>query len=100
MLTVKDLKPLQRQALREMLHSPTHALVRLGGSYIAQHPRESTSGLKQVQSFTYRLVRMLERDYLADFDEPEFPTRVTLTALGESLAAQLVSGADTEAGAA
>lgn len=100
MLKITDLKPLQRAALLEALRSPTHSLVRHGKQFIAHLPRESTSGIKKVQSFTYRLVRMLERDWLADFDEPEFPSRVTLNAHGLSLAKQLDAASHAKAGAA
>ena len=36
--------------------------------------------------FTLRLVRMLDRDYLADLDDQQFPTRATLTKVGLQLA--------------
>lgn len=84
-----QLPPLQRDALREMLRSPTHSLVRQGRHYAAQYPRTGGSGPRQGQEFTYRLVRMLDRAYLVDFDEPDFPQRVTLNAHGLQLAQQL-----------
>lgn len=91
-LTTAQLTPLQRDALAEALRSPTHALVRTAGGYIAQHPRESTSGLKRVRLFTGRLLNMLERDNLVDFDQAPWPNRATLTKQGLALAEQLRAG--------
>jgi hypothetical protein len=99
-MRIEELTPLQASALREAHHSPTHALVRQGKQYSAQHPRESTSGIKRVPTFTYRLVAMLERLWLLEFDEPQFPTRATLTRKGIALAEQLVAGDEAKAGAA
>lgn len=97
---IHQLTPLQASALRAAIHSPTHALVRQGRQYAAQHPRESTSGIKRVPTFTYRLVAMLDRLWLVEFDEPQFPTRATLTAKGKALAEQLLASDAAKAGAA
>ncbi|WP_396616768.1 hypothetical protein ACHZ97_04120 [Lysobacter soli] len=43
---------------------------------------------------------MLDRDYLAEFDDPAFPNRATLTKPGLALAEQLRVGATAKAGAA
>ena len=83
------LPPLQRDALREMLRSPTHTLVRQGGDFVALGGRATTSGLHQVRLFTKRLVRMLDRAALVDLDDREFPTKATLTSHGKQLAEQL-----------
>lgn len=91
-LTTAQLTPLQRDALLAALRSPTHTLVRTAGGYIAQQPRQATSGVKQMRLFTGRLLNMLERDYLVDFDEAPWPTRATLTKQGLALAQQLVAG--------
>jgi hypothetical protein len=91
-LTTAQLTPLQCDALAEALRSPTHALVRTASGYIAQHPRESTSGLKRVRLFTGRLLNMLERDNLVDFDQAPWPNRATRTKLGLALAEQLRAG--------
>lgn len=69
------LPPLQRDALREMLRSPSHSLVREGGNFVAHHQRAATSGTQQVRVFTKRLVRMLDRAALVDLDDADFLTR-------------------------
>jgi hypothetical protein len=99
-MDIHQLTPLQASALREAHRSPTHSLVRQGPQYVAHHPRESTSGIKQMPTFTFRLVAMLERDYLVEFDEPQFPTRATLTPKGFVLAEQLYQADAAKAGAA
>jgi hypothetical protein len=97
---IHQLTPLQASALREAIQSPTHSLVRQGKQYAAQHLRESTSGIKRLPSFTYRLVCMLERAWLVEFDDPQFPTRATLTTKGRALAEQLVDADEAKVGAA
>ena len=97
---IHQLTPLQASALREAIQSPTHALVRHGRQYAAQHPRQRTSGIQPIPSFTYRLVAMLERLWLVEFDEPQFPSRATLTAKGKALAEQLLAADAAKAGAA
>lgn len=89
MLTTAQLTPLQRDALSAAFQSPAHALVRTRGGYMAQHGRVSTSGLKQVRLFTPRLLNMLERAYLVEFDQPQWPNTATLTRVGIALAEQL-----------
>jgi hypothetical protein len=87
---IHQLTPLQATALREALRSPTRSLVRTGRHYSAPHAQPNSSGVQQVPVFTYRLVAMLERRWLVEFDEPQFPTRATLTRKGIELAEQLV----------
>lgn len=99
MIQVADLKPLQRQALLAMQASPTHTLHRAGGGYVAFGANFATSGTKQIPVFTGRLVNMLERDGLVDFDPPQFPARVCLTTTGLQLAEQLCA-CSAKAGAA
>lgn len=97
MITTEQLTPLQRDALREAIHSPTHALVRGPNGFTAGGAR-GKSGTGRL--FTLRLVRMLDRDYLADLDDTAFPSRATLTKQGRELAEQLVAADKAKAGAA
>lgn len=99
MLTAQQLKPLQRDALREALWSPTHSLIRGPGGFVAAPPRGGYK-IGSPKRFTLRLVRMLDRDYLADLDDHQFPTRATLTRVGRELAEQLVADDRAKAGAA
>lgn len=99
MLKTSDLKPLQRKALLAALQSPTRALQRSRKSYIALDGT-TTSGTQPVETFTPRLMNMLERDGLVEFDPPMWPSRVTLTAEGVRMAEALRSAKGAKAGAA
>jgi hypothetical protein len=99
-MRIDQLTPLQASALREALRSPTRSLVRNGRHYSAPHPQPNSSGVQKTPAFTYRLVAMLERLWLVEFDEPQFPTRASLTRKGIELAEQLVAGDAAKAGAA
>jgi hypothetical protein len=100
-MRIDQLTPLQASALREAHRSPTHSLVRQGRQYVSHHSDAANiSGVKQVPMFTFRLMGMLERDYLVEFDEPQFPTRATLTPKGFELAEQLHQADAPKAGAA
>jgi len=83
------LKPIVRQALLAALHARGHALQRTRGGYAAIPAQVSRSGSVQTQVFTRRAVNWLEQDGLADFDDPAFPTRVTLNAEGVAAAREL-----------
>lgn len=98
-MQITDLTPKKRDALLEALASPTHSLVRHGKFYIAHNVRQGAGGAR-VTAFSGRLMRMLDRDYLADFDEPLAPTRVTLNKQGLALAQQLRDAQQRKAGAA
>ena len=105
MQTLRNIPPLQRAALRDAFHSPTQSLVRSAGGFSAAPARGQRSTTATVRCFTLRLVLMLDRAYLVDLDQPEFPTRATLTAKGRELAHRLVSAqrnaaAKSQAGAA
>lgn len=100
MQNVADLTHLQRTALAEAYRSASHSLVRQGARFIALHDRESKSGIRQQPAFTLRLVRMLERDWIVEFDDPAFPSRATLTKKGLRLARELDTAAKAKAGAA
>ena len=99
MLKTSDLKPLQRKALLAALQSPTRALQRSRKTYISLGG-SSTSGTQPVEAFTPRLMNMLERDGLVEFDPPMWPSRVTLTPEGVRLAEELRAANGAKAGAA
>jgi hypothetical protein len=99
-MDIHQLTPLQASALREALGAPTHALVRNAKHYSAPHTQAHASGVQQIPSFTYRLMAMLERAWLIEFDDPQFPTRAMLTRKGHELAEQLVAADRATAGAA
>jgi hypothetical protein len=90
MLTTHSLKPLQRQALVAALLSPTHSFQRTRAGFIpAGIDGTHRSAVQHLPTFTLRLMRMLDRDYLAEFDDPAFPSRATLTKPGLQLAQEL-----------
>jgi len=102
MIETSDLKPLQRQALFAALLSPTHSFQRMRAGFVPSGVANAThtSGTQQLPVFTLRLMRMLDRDCLVDFDDSNFPSSATLTKLGLALAEQLQSANATKAGAA
>lgn len=81
--------PLQRQALLAAFAAPTHTLRRMRGGYVALDADVRTSGAATAHVFTNRLMNMLWRNNLVDFDQPDFPTTVTLNARGKAAAEQL-----------
>lgn len=97
-LTTEHIPPLERAALLEALHSPTHSLVRTGAAYVARGRRTATSGDQLVKAFTVRTINRLQRDGLVHFDPPQFPERVTLNAHGKRLAEQLRDADQAKAG--
>jgi hypothetical protein len=78
------LTPLERDALLCAYHSPTRSLVRIRDGYMAQDQRHG-------RVFTGRLMNMLDRDNLVEFDPPEFPQRVLLNSQGLAVAEQLAA---------
>lgn len=86
-----NLTPLELDALREAYRSPTHTLVRMGRHYVAQHQRESRSGVQKMRLFTGRVMNRLDRRALVDFDPPQFPERVILSKQGLAFAEQLAA---------
>lgn len=92
--------PLQRQALLAALHAPTHTLRRMRGGYVALDADVRTSGTTTAHVFTGRLMNMLWRANLVDFDQPDFPHTVTLTDHGKRTAEQLRDAHVAKAGAA
>lgn len=91
MSAIDSLTPLERDALREAFRSPTHSLVRMGRHYVAQHQRESKSGVQKMRLFTGRVMNRLDRRALVDFDPPQFPERVVLSKHGLAVAEQLAT---------
>ena len=81
--------PLQRAALLAALDSFMHTLRRMRGGYVALGASVRTSGPAVAHTVTRRMALRLEREGLARFDEPDFPTAVTLTPDGVVLAEQL-----------
>lgn len=91
MSQAEHLTPLERDALREAYRSPTHSLVRVGRHYIAQHQRESKSGVQKVRLFTLRVMNRLDVRALVDFEPQQFPQRVVLSKRGVAVAEQLAT---------
>lgn len=82
--------PLRRDALLAMLRVPSHTLVRRDGGFSPLGAeRTNTSGARTVNSFTKRLVLMLDRDGLVTLDDPEFPETCTLNRDGRALAERI-----------
>lgn len=78
------LTPLERDALLAAYNSPTRSLVRIRDGYMAQDQQHG-------RVFTGRLMNMLDRDGLVDFDPPTFPARVLLNSRGLAAAQQLAA---------
>lgn len=87
--TIPHVPPQQRAALLAALESPTHTLRRMRGMYVALPAVTRTSGTTEAHAVSMRMAMRLEREGLAKFDEPDFPTAVTLTPDGVVLAEQL-----------
>ena len=60
-----------------------------GALYVALPGGTRTSGTTEAHAVSKRMALRLEREGLAQFDEPDFPTAVTLTPDGVVLAEQL-----------
>lgn len=95
MLKLSDLKPLQRHALLAALESPQHRFNRTRAGYVP-----ANANATELPAFTYRLMRMMERDYLVTFDSADFPSFATLTSPGLAMAQALRAAASTRTGAA
>lgn len=81
--------PTVRAALLAALETPSHSLRRGPGGYVAFGRSIRTSGPASCEAFTRRVVNWLERDGLAEFDDPMYPTTVTLTNAGVSEAQRI-----------
>lgn len=85
-----ELQSKMRDALLAAIATPSHTLQRGCGGYIALGASTvKHSGPKLFQAFTRRTVNRLLDAGLVTFDEPEFPTRITLTDAGVRSAQQL-----------
>ncbi|GAB3305786.1 hypothetical protein [Luteimonas notoginsengisoli] len=91
MSPLPHIPPLQREALLAALQSPTHTLRRMRGGYVALGADVRTSGTATAHTVTRRMALRLEREGLVDFDDPDYPTVITLNAHGVALAEQLRS---------
>lgn len=86
------LKPLERAALITASGATGHALKRTrGGFYSPKQP---------AAIFTRRVVNWLYERALIDYDDPQFPTKATLTRLGQEQAGALVAASMQKAGVA
>jgi len=81
--------PVISSALLAALDTPTHSLRRGPGGFIAVGQPIKKSGPVPYQAFTRRAIKFLEREGLAEFDVPEFPSVVTLTEAGVAAAREL-----------
>jgi hypothetical protein len=97
MSALPHIPPLQREALLAALQSPTHTLRRMRGGYVALGADVRTSGKATAHLVTPRMAKRLEREGLADFDDPECPDAVTLNDQGVALAEQLRDAAKAAA---
>lgn len=91
MLTIADLKPLQRQCLLACLSDPNHKLTRVRGGFAPPNDR--------AQVFTMRTVNGLESVGLLRRADA-FAAEAFLTTPGVCLAAQLQDAARAKAGVA
>lgn len=98
MASTPHIPPKERDALLAALQSPTHTLRRMRGGYVALGADVRTSGRATAHVVTRRMALRLEREGLVDFDDPEFPTVITLNAHGVALATQLRDAARTRQG--
>src|SRR5690242_13237892 len=84
-----DYSPMVRAVLLAALETPTHTLQRAPGGFIALEQPIIRSAPKPFQAFTRRAINMVEREGLAEFDQPEFPSAVKLTDAGLVAARQI-----------
>jgi len=86
------LKPLERAALITASGAADHALKRTRGGF--HSPKKPTA------VFTRRVMNWLYERALVDYDDPQFPTKATLTARGQEQARALVAASVQNAGMA
>lgn len=87
------LQPKVRQALLAMAAARGRALTRTRGGYAAVPAQITRSGTVPMQVFTRRAVNWLDEAGFVDFDDPSFPTRVTLNSRGQAAAQSLLAQA-------
>ncbi|WP_027489355.1 hypothetical protein [Rhodanobacter sp. OR92] len=78
--------PTVRAALMAALNTPAHTLRRTRGGFVSSKPT-------QVAPISRRCANQLERDGLFEFDNPGFPSAMTLTREGLD-AARLLQDTD------
>lgn len=82
-MTPATITPTLRACLLAMYQAPDHTLARTrGGFHVRGTPPHGPI-------FTLRALRMLDRDWLLQFDNPAFPSTAQLTTKGAALAATL-----------
>lgn len=96
-MTAATYTPTVRAALLAALDTPTHSLRRGCGGFIATGAPIRQSAPRMMPAFTRRVVNWLERDGLAEFDDPDFPSNVTLTADGIAAAQELKAAQQAKA---
>lgn len=74
--------PTVRAALMAALNTPAHTLRRTRGGFVSSRPI-------QAAPISRRCANQLERDGLFEFDNPAFPSAITLTREGLEAAQQL-----------
>lgn len=94
-MQMHQLTPLQASAMLTALDAPNHCLLRVRDGYASQNPTLTTSPV-----FTHRLMRIMERAWLFQFDEPDLPRYAKLNSNGLALAQQLRAAETTKAVAA
>lgn len=96
-MTATAYTPTVRAALLAALDTPTHSLRRGCGGFIATGAPIRQSVPRTMPVFTRRVVNWLERDGLAEFDDPNSPSNVTLTADGLAAAQELKAAQQAKA---
>ena len=94
------LQPVARRALLAAHASQGRALRRTCGGFVAVPAAIQTSGPVEVEGFTRRAIDWLDDAGLVSFDDPEFPSLVTLNARGIAEAEQLLAAQQPKAGVA
>lgn len=85
------LQPMMRDALLAAINTPNHSLRRGPGGFLALGTPIRKSGAVSVPAFTRRTVNRLDNAGLVTFDDPDFPSCVTLTQAGIDAAKQIQS---------
>lgn len=87
MIKPENLTPRQRDVLRSANRSHDRSLQRIcGGMWKATN---TAADVRTETAFTVRTMRMLERAWLIEFDNPQLPRTATLTSDGLAIAQQL-----------
>ncbi len=87
------LQPVAQRALLAAFNSPGHRLRRAAGGFVGAPAKVRTSGPLEMPAFTRRAVNWLDNAGLVTFDDPEFPSCVTLNERGLAEARRLLEPA-------